>query len=213
MKIGIRLMQVEDLPQVLEIEQSWDYLSKWGEEGYRTVLSDHRVYACLVAEDVEAEMLIENSLLRKEKGVEGFNESRDAEPISSSRPARGITPSHRPPSSQRIALDVPEQRMVAGFAVLVLLVDHCELCNLVVRPAYLSRKVGYSLLRQCFEVARQCGATRIFLEVRQSNRRAIEFYERNGFQITFQRKNYYRNPTEHAWVMEKRLEKSNAPDK
>jgi ribosomal-protein-alanine acetyltransferase len=207
MKTEIRLMRVEDLPQVLEIEQSWNYLSKWGEEGYRTVLSDPRVYACLVAEDSEAEMPAENTLLRKGTGVDVGSESHHAGSTPSSQLGRGIAPSLRPPPSQEITFDVPEHRAVAGFAIMALLIDHCELCNLVVRPPYLSRKVGYSLLQQCFEVARDCGIARIFLEVRQSNRRAVEFYERNGFQITSQRKNYYRNPPEHAWIMEKRLEK------
>jgi ribosomal-protein-alanine acetyltransferase len=206
MKTEIRLMRVEDLPQVLEIEQSWEYLSKWGEEGYRTVLSDPRVYACLVAEDTEAEMPAENTLLQKE-GVDLCSQSRCSEPTPSPLPGRGIAPSRQPLLSQRIVSSLPEERVLAGFAIMALLIDHCELCNLVVRPAYLSRKVGYSLLQQCFGIARECGIARLFLEVRQSNRRAIEFYERNGFQITSQRKNYYRNPPEHAWVMEKRLEK------
>src|SRR5262249_12889331 len=162
MKIGIRLMRVEDLPQVLEIEQSWDYLSKWGEEGYRTVLSDPRVYACLVVEDAEAEIPDENSLLQKEDGVDVLSESHHTGLTSSSLLGSGIAPSLRPLFSQEITFDVPEQQAVVGFAVMALLIDHCELCNLVVRPAYLSRKVGYSLLQQCFEVARNCGIARIF---------------------------------------------------
>jgi ribosomal-protein-alanine N-acetyltransferase len=44
----------------------------------------------------------------------------------------------------------------------------------------------------------------MFLEVRASNVRAIAFYKANGFKIISQRRNYYRNPTEDAWVMERR---------
>jgi ribosomal protein S18 acetylase RimI-like enzyme len=207
MKIEIRLMQGEDLPQILEIEQSWDYLSKWGQEGYSAVLRNPRVYACFVAEDVEAAIRVENSLLRKENGVDVCRESHRSEPTPSPLPGRRIAPSHQPSRSQGIIFDAPEEPLVAGFAILALLIDRCELCNLVVRPAYLSKKVGFSLLQECFEVAQHCGIEQAFLEVRQSNRRAIEFYEGNGFQITSQRNNYYRNPPEHAWIMERRLEK------
>lgn len=205
MKIEIRLMRAEDLPQILAIEQSWDYLSKWGEEGYRTVLSDPRVYASLVAEDTETEMPVENSLLREQESGDRSRESHRLEPTPSPLRGRGIDFSGQSSLSQGIAFDAAEQQVVVGFAIMALLIDHCELCNLVVRPAYLSKKVGYSLLQQCFEVVRHFGIARIFLEVRQSNRRAIEFYQKNGFQIRSQRKNYYRNPPEHAWVMERTL--------
>jgi ribosomal-protein-alanine N-acetyltransferase len=157
MKIEIRLMQSDDLPQVIAIEQTWPYLSKWGQEGYRTVLSNPRIYTCLVAEDANAD--------------------------SSGHP------------------------VIAGFAILALLIDHCELCNLVVPPEYISKKVGYLLLQQCIEVSQHLGVSGIFLEVRQSNHRAIHFYEKNGFQIAAERKNYYRDPPEDAWVMERRMTK------
>jgi ribosomal-protein-alanine N-acetyltransferase len=155
MKIAVRTMQVSDLPQVVAIENSWSYLSKWGEEGYMRVLRDPRIYMCLVAEDLEAE------------GPQGYS-------------------------------------VLAGLAVLALLIDFCELCNLVVQPSYISKKVGYRLLESCLEISQHRGISRMFLEVRTSNARAIAFYKANGFQIISQRKNYYRNPTEDAWVMERR---------
>ncbi len=99
----------------------------------------------------------------------------------------------------------PGRSLITGFAVLALLVDRCELCNIVVLPEYISRDVGQKLLDQCIEIARPLDTDLIFLEVRQSNARAIHFYERNGFRITAQRKSYYRSPTEHAWIMERKL--------
>jgi [ribosomal protein S18]-alanine N-acetyltransferase len=155
MKIAIRRMEVEDLPQVVAIENRWSYLSKWGEAGYRAVLSDPRVYTCLVAEDAEA--------------------------ASRSAP-------------------------IAGLAVVAQLIDDCELCNLVVLPEYVSKRVGYSLLQASVEVAQYFKISRMLLEVRQSNHRAIEFYKRNGFRIINERKNYYLNPNENAWVMERTVE-------
>jgi ribosomal-protein-alanine N-acetyltransferase len=162
MKIEIRPMGSDDLPQVLAIEQSWPYLSKWGEEGYRIVLGDSKTYVCLVAEDIQPD-------------------------------TSATTP------------------ITAGFAVLALLIDHCELCNLVVLPSYISKKVGCLLLMQCIEIAQHFGITRMFLEVRQSNDRAIRFYEKSGFRIISQRKDYYRNPNENAWIMERRIARSALP--
>jgi len=190
MKIEIRLMRDEDLRQIVSIEESWDYLSKWGEDGYRVVLREGRIYASLVAEDVEAPMPLENPAQPVETG------SINATRLQPPRTPNGVIVESR------------DKCLIVGFAILAFLIDHCELCNLVVRPAYLSRKVGYLLLQECFEAARQSGLERMFLEVRQSNRRAIEFYQRNHFRITSERKNYYRNPSEHAWVMEKRLERT-----
>ena len=151
MRIAIRRMELGDLPQVVAIENRWSYLSKWGEAGYRAVVSNPRIYTCLVAEDTDT----------------------------------------RSPSAA-----------LAGLAVVAQLIDDCELCNLVVLPEYLSKRVGYSLLQASVEVAKYLEISRVLLEVRQSNRRAIDFYERNGFRIIGERENYYLSPRENAWVME-----------
>ncbi|HVN82306.1 MAG TPA: GNAT family N-acetyltransferase [Terriglobia bacterium] len=155
MNVIVRAMQVSDIPEVVSIENSWSFLSKWGEGGYQRVLQDPGIYACFVAENLDRESDL-------------------------SRP------------------------ILAGLAVLAILIDFCELCNLIVHPAYLSKKVGYRLLRSCLEIARQKGVPKMFLEVRTSNMRAIEFYKANGFQVVSKRKNYYRDPTEDAWIMERR---------
>ncbi|MSO23990.1 MAG: N-acetyltransferase [Acidobacteria bacterium] len=155
MKIAIRRMELGDLSQVVAIENRWSYLSKWGEAGYQVVMSDPRVYTCLVAEDTE-------------------------------------TPS--------------QPGAIAGLAVVAQLIDDCEICNLVVLPEYASKHVGSSLLQACVEVAQYFRIPRMLLEVRQSNHHAIEFYKRNGFRIINERKNYYLNPSENAWVMERAVE-------
>jgi ribosomal protein S18 acetylase RimI-like enzyme len=101
---------------------------------------------------------------------------------------------------------LPGTEAVVGLAVVANLIDDCELCNLVVLPDYVAKSVGYGLLQACVEVARHFKIPRMLLEVRQSNSRAIEFYKRNGFRITSERKNYYVNPNENAWVMERTVE-------
>ena len=41
----------------------------------------------------------------------------------------------------------------------------------------------------------------IWLEVRKSNANAISFYQKNNFELQFERKNYYTNPSENACVL------------
>ena len=50
MKVNVRLMLKSDIPQVIAIENYWDYLSKWGKEGYTKVLQNSYIYYSLVAE-------------------------------------------------------------------------------------------------------------------------------------------------------------------
>jgi len=45
----------------------------------------------------------------------------------------------------------------------------------------------------------------VLLEVRKSNASAIRFYEGFGFKVLGERKDYYSNPIEDAFVMEKNL--------
>ncbi len=147
-KISVRLMEPADVRDVVSIENSWSYLSKWGERGYLSVMSQPQVYTCLVAEESSVHKIV-------------------------------------------------------GLAVVAQLVDHCELCNLVVLPDYVSKGIGFRLLLQCLEVAHQFKIPRMLLEVRQSNQQALEFYKRNGFRAIGTRRNYYMSPCEDACVMER----------
>ncbi len=45
-------------------------------------------------------------------------------------------------------------------------------------------------------------ARKVLLEVRKSNNPAINFYLKFNFKITGDRKNYYSNPIEDAYVIE-----------
>ena len=47
-KVNVRLMLKSDIPQVIAIENYWDYLSKWGKEGYTKVLQNSYIYYSLL---------------------------------------------------------------------------------------------------------------------------------------------------------------------
>jgi [ribosomal protein S18]-alanine N-acetyltransferase len=58
--------------------------------------------------------------------------------------------------------------------------------------------VGTCLLDEFISHVRATGGSRIFLEVRESNRSARALYRRAGFEETGLRKSYYADPPEDA---------------
>ena len=86
----------------------------------------------------------------------------------------------------------------SGFLVArTLAADEQELLNLAVDPLHRRRGIGRSLVKALLSEAP--GA--VFLEVRESNRRARDLYKSLGFQEVSLRKNYYDHPLEAAIVM------------
>jgi ribosomal-protein-alanine N-acetyltransferase len=93
---------------------------------------------------------------------------------------------------------------VSGFLIGRQVVDEAEILNLAVALSARRRGEGGALLRAAVEEFRARGASRVFLEVRESNAAGIAFYEKHGFCKTGRRAGYYRD-AEAAAVMEKKL--------
>lgn len=94
---------------------------------------------------------------------------------------------------------------VVGF-VIVRLVDvpgaaEAELESIVVAERFQGRGVGGLLLSECARQAKELGACRLDLEVRESNAAAIRLYRGAGFLETGRRRAYYRDPEEDAVLM------------
>jgi ribosomal-protein-alanine N-acetyltransferase len=90
---------------------------------------------------------------------------------------------------------------VVGLLVARIAADEMEILNLAVEPESRRRGTGTTLLDFALEHGRRAGATRIFLEVRESNLGARRFYEQRGFAVTGRRLRYYRQPDEDALLM------------
>jgi ribosomal-protein-alanine N-acetyltransferase len=87
---------------------------------------------------------------------------------------------------------------IAGFLVArTLAADEREILNLAVAPEFRGKGVARALLDQAFEAFRGS----VFLEVRESNLVAQEFYKSLGFKELSRRKGYYESPPETAIVM------------
>jgi len=90
-----------------------------------------------------------------------------------------------------------------GFVLGRLVADEAEVLNLAVREECRRQGEGRALVEELLGRFAESGVSRVFLEVRESNRGAIGFYERMGFRQSGRREDYYREPREAALVYEK----------
>jgi len=70
-------------------------------------------------------------------------------------------------------------------------VDEAHVLNLCIDPSSQRLGLGRMLLEHMIMLARAANATIVLLEVRKSNKSAIQLYESQGFQRLGLRKGYY----------------------
>jgi ribosomal-protein-alanine N-acetyltransferase len=86
------------------------------------------------------------------------------------------------------------RRRVAGFMMLRLAGDECELLTIVVDKKWRGKGIGAALLRAGFEDLMLSPAKKMFLEVDENNEAAVKLYKRQGFAAIGTRKGYYPRP-------------------
>ncbi|MDO5150138.1 MAG: ribosomal protein S18-alanine N-acetyltransferase [Oscillospiraceae bacterium] len=92
---------------------------------------------------------------------------------------------------------------IAAFAAVSYVFDEANINRIAVRPEFRGKKTGTFLL-EWIEENLPDEVTVINLEVRESNKYAIEMYENFGYTVLGRRKRFYRNPEEDALLMTKR---------
>jgi ribosomal-protein-alanine N-acetyltransferase len=95
---------------------------------------------------------------------------------------------------------------IAGFVIFNVVAGVAEIYNIAVEAASSRLGIGGRLMRATFEECRRRKAKSVVLEVRKSNQPAIDFYCGFKFHIVGERKSYYSNPVEDAFVMEMALD-------
>jgi ribosomal-protein-alanine N-acetyltransferase len=100
----------------------------------------------------------------------------------------------------RGSLVLEENGTLTGFIVVGNVGSEWELENILVAETAKRRGLGTRLMFEFLGLARERGATSVFLEVRESNRPARGLYEKWGFMEAGRRKGYYAEPTEDAIV-------------
>jgi ribosomal-protein-alanine N-acetyltransferase len=78
-----------------------------------------------------------------------------------------------------------------GYFLLMAVVDEAHLLNVAVSADKQGQGLGRFLLNQAVACSRGLGMESVLLEVRPSNTRALEIYERYGFKQIGRRKGYY----------------------
>ena len=83
------------------------------------------------------------------------------------------------------------QRELMGYFLVMAIVDEAHLLNVAVARPWQGKGVGRLLVNQAVALSRGLGLESILLEVRPSNQRALEIYQRYGFTEIGRRKGYY----------------------
>lgn len=92
---------------------------------------------------------------------------------------------------------------IVGFVIFHVAAAVSEIYNIAVDHAHARCGIGKQLMAAAIEESRRRYARKIVLEVRKSNAPAINFYLSFNFRLAGDRKNYYSNPIEDAYVMER----------
>jgi len=101
--------------------------------------------------------------------------------------------------------DASGRPCIAGFVIFHVAGTNCEVYNIAVDARHARTGIGKQLMTTVVNESLKRYASKVLLEVRKSNTNAIRFYEGFGFKVLGERKNYYSNPIEDAFVMEKGL--------
>jgi ribosomal-protein-alanine N-acetyltransferase len=104
-----------------------------------------------------------------------------------------------------VLLGVQEGASLIAYAVMWCIEDQGELANIAVAPDRQGEGIGSLLLDEVLRVARARGVRQMYLDVRESNARAISMYRGRGFEPVGLRRAYYERPREDALVLMKRL--------
>ncbi|MDR3416234.1 MAG: ribosomal protein S18-alanine N-acetyltransferase [Nevskia sp.] len=80
---------------------------------------------------------------------------------------------------------------IIGYSLMSMAVDEAHVLNLCIEPFSRRRGLGRMLLQHMIKLARAANATIVLLEVRRSNKTAIQLYESQGFKRLGLRKGYY----------------------
>ena len=86
------------------------------------------------------------------------------------------------------------ENKVCGYLIILDSIDVYEILAITTIEKYRNKGIAQELLDKI-------KTKDIFLEVRESNQTAINFYKKNNFKEIRIRKNYYSEPTENAIIM------------
>jgi len=189
MTLSVRAMEVEDIPQVSEIERE-AFPPPWPATNFRRELTSgsltHYLVVCeglYVSKRLASELEDADCNVRSSESKLGTLRSRFGRLFR--------------PEAPRIA---PRQRIL-GFAGVWFMAGEAHLANIAVSEAYRQRGVGELLLISVINLATERNARFITLEVRLTNKGAQALYKKYGFVEAGIRRGYYTDNGEDAVLM------------
>lgn len=105
------------------------------------------------------------------------------------------------PDRLRLPLVAEQADQVVGYLMAWKVVDQLHILNIATDPHWRRRGVGTALLFAAARKGADLGLEEVTLEVRESNREAVDFYEGHGFRQTGRRPGYYADNGEDALIM------------
>ena len=102
-------------------------------------------------------------------------------------------------------VELDDKKNLVSFCSLKPILDEWEIYDIATVPEYRKHGFAKKTAAEALDFAKKNGAKKIFLEVRESNEKAINLYVNLGFEKYAVRKNYYANNGENAVCMMKKL--------
>ncbi len=97
-----------------------------------------------------------------------------------------------------VFLTAKKDGKVIGYVGANNILGEVFITNIAVSSDYRRQGVASLLLKTLIDICLKSGASYLTLEVRKSNISAIGLYEKNGFSLVGERKNFYTKPDENA---------------
>jgi [ribosomal protein S18]-alanine N-acetyltransferase len=179
LRLVVEAMELEDIPQVLEVDRE-SYSLPWPASAYRREILHNRNARYFVLRETDHVPL-------------------DGDPSHDDRPRFPFGFFRRPTRSEDAA---PERTgTVVGYAGMWLMLDEAHITTIAMRTDWRGKGLGELLLASLLETAFDVGAHRVTLEVRVSNEPAQNLYRKYGFSQEGVRPRYYSDNNEDAYIM------------
>ena len=95
--------------------------------------------------------------------------------------------------------------IICAYGGMLVAVDEGQITNIATHPDFRRMGYGRAVVEALIKYAKNNRLDSISLEVRESNKAAIELYTSLGFKVEGKRKDFYKKPTEAALVMVLRI--------
>jgi [ribosomal protein S18]-alanine N-acetyltransferase len=179
LRLVVEAMELEDIPQVLEVDRE-SYSLPWPASAYRREILHNRNARYFVLRETD-------------------DPPSDGDIPHDDRPKFPFGFFRRPTRPEGVAPG--RTGSILGYAGMWLMLDEAHITTIAMREKWRGKGLGELLLASLVETAFDVGAHRVTLEVRVSNESAQNLYRKYGFTQEGVRPRYYSDNNEDAYIM------------